>query len=77
MTKYRAKEIAEIEAEQFLPPHQIPKGVTKNFDDYTVITFQGEMVSVRSGEWIVKEEYGFDGYYPIADDVFQRKYEKV
>jgi hypothetical protein len=27
MAKYRSKQINEIEAEQFLPPLQIPKGV--------------------------------------------------
>jgi hypothetical protein len=27
MARYRTKQITEIEAEQFLPPHQIPKGV--------------------------------------------------
>jgi len=26
MAKYRARQINEIEAEQFLPPNQIPKG---------------------------------------------------
>lgn len=38
-----------------------------------VVTIQGERVSVKPGEWIVREPIG-DGHYPIADEVFRAKY---
>lgn len=82
MAKYRAKQITEIEAEQFLPPNQIPKGVSNVYgstDGTTysgqVWTIQGERVNVKAGEWIVQEPDNPERYYPIADEVFKRKYE--
>ena len=84
MAKYRAKQINEIEAEQFLPPLQIPKGVfnvygSPNGEVYSgqVWTIQGERVNVKAGEWIVQEPDNSERYYPIADEVFKRKYELV
>ncbi len=84
MAKYRAKQINEIEAEQFLPPLQIPKGVfnvygSPNGKVYSgqVWTIQGERVNVKAGEWIVQEPDNSERYYPIADEVFKRKYELV
>ena len=89
MAKYRAKQINEIEAEQFNPPLQIPKGVINVYEMgegtdenptwYTgeVWTIQGEKVRVRKGEWIVQEPDDSERYYPISDEVFQRKYELV
>lgn len=87
MAKYVAKQIPEIEAEQFLPPLQIPKGVInvyemgegteKNPTWFTgeVWTIQGEKVRVKPFEWIVKEPGNNDRYYPISDEVFKSKYE--
>lgn len=84
MAKYRAKQITEIEAEQFLPPHQIPKGVFNVYgspDGKTfsgqVWTIQGERVNVKAGEWIVQEPDNSERFYQIADEVFKRKYELV
>ena len=89
MAKYRAKQITEIEAEQFNPPFQIPKGVFNVYEMgegtdekptwYTgeVWTIQGEKVRVRAGEWIVQEPDNSERYYPISDEVFKRKYELV
>ena len=84
MAKYRAKQITEIEAEQFLPPNQIPKGVFNVYGslDGTVYsgqvwTIQDERVNVKAGEWIVQEPDNPERYYPIADEVFKRKYELV
>ena len=85
MAKYRSKQINEIEAEQFLPPNQIPKGVFNVYGsspDGTVysgqvLTIQGERVNVKTGEWIVQEPDNPERYYPIADEVFKRKYELV
>jgi hypothetical protein len=84
MAKYRAKYITEIEAEQFLPPFKIPKGVinvyaSPNGEVYSgqVWTIQDERVNVKAGEWIVQEPDNSERYYPIADEVFQRKYELV
>ena len=83
MAKYRAKQITEIEAEQFLPPNQIP-GVFNVYGspDGTIYsgqvwTIQGERVNVKAGEWIVQEPDNPDRFYPIADEVFKRKYELV
>ena len=41
-----------------------------------VTTIQGQRVQVEPGEWIVQEPDGIH-YYPVADDVFRRKYEPV
>ena len=87
--KYIAISRNEIEAEQFNPPYQIPKGVINvykmgsgtvgNPTWYTgeVWTIQGEKVRVIPGEWIVEEPDMEGRYYPIADEVFRRKYEPV
>ena len=91
--KFKMKYVAivrnEIEAEQFIPPLQIPKGVINVYemgkgtnDDPTwftgeVWTIQGEKVRVKKGEWIVQEPDMIDRYYPIADEVFKRKYEEL
>ncbi len=82
MAKYIAKQRNRIEAEQFLPPYQIPKGVFNVYlspdgDIYSgqVWTIQGEIVNVKAGEWIVQEPDNSERYYPIADEVFKRKYE--
>lgn len=84
MAKYRAKQITEIEAEQFLPPNQIPRGMINVYisPDGTIYsgevwTIQGEIVNVKAGEWVVQEPDSPERYYPIADEVFKRKYELV
>jgi hypothetical protein len=83
MARYRAKQINEIEAEQFLPPHQIPKGVSDVYElsdgvfSGRVWTIQGQRVSVNAGEWIVEESNNSDCHYPIDDTVFREKYELV
>lgn len=84
MAKYRALKLEEIEAEQFLPPYKIPKGVFNVYvspdgEYYSgqVCTIQGEVVNVKSGEWIVQESENAECYYPIADSVFQKKYIKL
>jgi hypothetical protein len=41
-----------------------------------VTTIQGQRVYVEPGEWIVREPDCVH-YYPIADDVFHRKYEPI
>ena len=73
MAKYRAKQINEIEAEQFLPPNQIPKGVfnvygSPNGEVYSgqVWTIQGERVNVKAGEWIVQEPDNPERYYLLS-----------
>lgn len=80
MAKYRAKQLSIIEAEPFLPPLQIPKGVINVYEtgsgDFVgeVWTYQGQKIVVKQGEWIVKDK-GDNCYYPIANDVFIEKYE--
>lgn len=81
MAKYKAKVLNIIEAEQFNPPLQIPKGVMNvhQMSDKSyrgqVYTIQGVPVEVKSGEWIVKEPNNDDRYYPIANEVFIEKYD--
>lgn len=84
MARYRAKQINEVEAEQFLPPHKIPKGVFNvyafpNSEGYSgqVRTIQNQIVNVNYGEWIVQEADNPERHYPIADEVFRRKYELI
>lgn len=84
MAKYIARKIEEIEAEQFLPPNKIPKGVfnvycSPNGEVYSgqVWTIQGERISVKAGEWIVQESDNPERHYPVSDEVFKRKYELV
>ena len=87
MATYKAKKINIIEAEQFLPPLQVPKGVFNVYEmgkgteeDPTwftgeVWTIQGEKVRVKAGEWIVQESGDNSRFYPISNDVFLEKYE--
>lgn len=89
MSKFRAKQINVIEAEQFLPPLKIPEGVINVYSlggmntgaptEFTgeVWTIQGEKVRVKSGEWIIQEPDNSERFYPISDEVFTRKYEPV
>lgn len=85
MKKYQAKKCKIIEAEQFLPPQQIPKGVMNVYEGANdpgiysgeVVTAQGERVFVRPGEWIVSESSHPGRYYPIADNIFQDLYEPL
>lgn len=84
MPKYQAKKRKIIEAEQFLPPHQIPRGVgvlrEENSSEsvFVIETMQGEVVRVKSGEWIVAEgEAHPDRYYPIANEIFRDLYEPL
>jgi hypothetical protein len=87
--KYVAIVRNEIEAEQFNPPYQIPKGVINCYqmgkgteEDPTwytgeVWTIKGEKVRVKASEWIIEEPNMMGRYYPIADEVFKLKYEEV
>jgi len=76
--KFRAK--GTIEAEQFVPPHKIPKGVF-NVYEMTEGVFGGEIETtegrkyVISGLWIAEEPDNPGKYYPIYDNVIQEKYE--
>lgn len=84
MAKFIVKVIPVIEAEQFIPPNQIPRGVydIRNVSKVAdpiyigrVLTIQGQEVTVHSGEWIVTESSDDTRHYPIDDLVFQKKYE--
>jgi hypothetical protein len=85
MAIYRQKCIYDIEAEQFVPPLKIPKGVMNVYEMNPgsgyfageVWTIQGEKVRVHPGEWIVQERGNPERYYPIADVVFKEKYELI
>lgn len=84
MAKYRAKQIDEIEAEQFLPPCQIPRGIFSVYCSHDgivchghVYNIQGKIVNVKPSEWIVQEPDNPERFYLIADEVFKRKYELV
>lgn len=75
MTTFRSKPTT-IEAEQFLDTNNPPPGVQQQDWIFYVVTIQGERVPVHVGEWIIKEPTG-DGYYPCADEVFQKRWEPV
>jgi hypothetical protein len=83
MPQFKQKEISIIQAEQFLPPSEIPIGVIDAHQDLDgnwfgyVLTIQGELVKVKSTEWIVQELENRNRYYPIQNEVFCRKYESV
>ena len=54
--------------------HELPEGLDFSGEySVCVTTIQGERVSVKPGEWIVREPIG-DGHYPVADEVFRAKY---
>ncbi len=86
MRKFRPVSTETIYAEQFLPPGKIPDGVmnvrlisvgdTKLYTGQ-VTTIQGEVVVIKSGEWVVREKQDPSRHYPVADDVFRDKYEPV
>jgi hypothetical protein len=79
--KYKSKQIIEIEAEQFLPPLRIPKGVMNVYQHTNGVYFceiwtrQGRKLTVKEGEWIVQEDDLPGTYYSIDNEVFLRKYE--
>lgn len=77
--KFRAKET--IKAEQFLPPHKIPKGVFNVYEMTEGVFGQIETTEGRkyiiSGIWIAEEPSYPGKYYPIYDNVIQEKYEPV
>ena len=81
--KFQAIEKKVIDAEQFLPPDNIPEGVQNvhqtNLGRYLgeVITAQGQNVVVASGEWIVKEAGYEDRYYPIDSGIFDETYQPL
>lgn len=61
--------------------HALP-GVTRIDDEGHagatgyVTTMQGQHVLIRVGEWVVEESDGIH-HYPIADEVFQKIYERA
>lgn len=82
MKKFISKPVI-VEAEQFLPPYQIPEGIFNVYEfsegiySGQVWTIQGERVNVKSGEWIVRENDNPKRFYPVADNVFIKKYALV
>lgn len=84
MPKFRKKPV-EVEAEQYIPPHQIPAGVSCYQDVLStkagdvkyvasVITPNG-MVHITPGEWIIT---GVSGErYPCQPDIFEKTYDPV
>lgn len=68
--------------------HELPEGVRICGANYhredrivydcrvDIQTTQGERVKVTPGEWIVREPDG-NGHYPVADEIFRKKYEAI
>lgn len=81
--RYRSKP-SEVSAYQLTEAmvakgNPLPPGVMRHhqFDNLCFITtVQGQDVEVKPGEWIVQEADGIH-HYPVADDVFDRKYERI
>lgn len=81
--RYKSKP-SEVSAYQLTPAmvqkgNPLPPGVMRHhsFDNLCfVTTIQGQNVEVRPGEWIAQEGDGVH-HYPIADEVFRRKYEPI
>lgn len=79
MARYRRRALV-VEAEQFLPPDQVPNGVHMEIGPggkvaASVVTMHGE-VSVKPGDWILPEPT--DGqFYPVDGETFERTYEPV
>lgn len=63
-----------IDAEQFTDPENPPRGVLRDGGTFYVVTIQGTKIVVKPGEWIVKEDGAGDQYYPIAPEVFAKRY---
>ena len=89
MAKYKY-EFGEVEAEQFLPPHQIPKGVINVYQmgggtEDNPTWYSGEINTTTSekrqrvsqGEWVIEEPEHQEKYYIVLDEVFKRKYQKI
>ena len=77
MARFKSK-YAEIEANQFLKRGECPLGVcTREDGTHYVVTAQGQEVMVHEGEWIAIENPPGDGTraYPIAPNVFERRWE--
>ncbi len=75
MKKFISKKPKIIEAEQFLPPNNIPSCIfMEDAETGTIMTIQGQWVKVKSGEWIVREDENPDRYYPIANTVKENLY---
>lgn len=80
MPKFRKKPVI-IEAEQFNPPKQIPKGVINVYEGdghYVgeVTTIHGQKTVVISGDWIIPEPMP-GRYYPCKPDIFEKTYEPI
>jgi len=76
MPRFRSRP-TEITAEQFLPPHYIPRGVKiENGGRAFVTTIHEQRVYLERGDWIVPEPDGIH-FYPIKPDIFEKKYELI
>lgn len=76
MPKFRKKPI-EVTAEQFNPPHYIPRGVKiENGGRPFVTTIHGQRAYLAPGDWILPEPDG-EHFYPVKPDVFASTYDPI
>ncbi len=89
MAKYKY-EFGEVEAGQFIPPYQIPRGVFNVYEmgsgtEDNPTWFTGEIVTttsdvrqrVTAGEWVIEEPEHPNKFYIVLDEVFRRKYRQI
>ena len=74
----------EIEAEQFVPPLGIPKGVfnvygAPNRKNYSgqIWNNLGERVNVKPTDYIVTSDYNPDRYYSMTKDYLETNFELI
>jgi len=71
-----------FEAEQFLPPNQIPNGVFNVYEWHDgiftgqILTPSGIRKDVRATDWVITTDFK-DRFDSIPNNVFMEKYEEV
>jgi hypothetical protein len=73
MAKYIKRNPKLIEADQYTD-YFTPPGVRIIDEQSFVCTAQGNLVPIKHGEWVVKEEGYDDRHYPVADEIFRQTY---
>lgn len=83
MSTYTSKPVT-IQAVQFTSPDAVkatfpdePFPFNSDGTEMMVITIQGQLVKVGLGEYIVQEQDDPTRFYPVAAEVFERRYEEV
>lgn len=74
MPRFRKRPVI-VEAQRYLPPHQIPASVSCDAAGSPyVVTIHGQWTLVADGDWIITEPDGVH-HYPCKPDIFEATYE--